>query len=431
MSDFTNYVQTELPFRTSIDVIAATGSLLVKVNNSFSRDYQALSQGTLDQVLVSAGANSAPGWTQSLVLLSLEVDNITINGAAITSSTGAISFADENLTTSGIINCSHIKAASGQNLVLEPDTEKAFQADSSGYARGAYSVDLQTNRDADNKVASGIGSVICGGYGNRASTNYTAVLSGLYNQCTSAYSVVCGGHTNTINSTQAIICGGRNNSIGSSCDYAFIGGGRNGAITGAYAIIIGGYYNAIQGYRGVICGGDNCLIETAAQYGVILNGFYAKVKKPHGVAAGRDPISKNYGEYAQSSGKFNAYGDAQTSLLLARKTTTDATATVLKLDGSVEDITLDTDRSYVFCIHVVGHCDVNSVCAAYKIEGCIFCKSTTYTLKVTSTTVIYEDEAGWNTYTTVSGGILYVYVVGAVSRTINWLARVELTQVGK
>lgn len=41
-------------------------------------------------------------------LTSLTVDNITINGAAITSDTGAISFSNENLTTTGNVTCEDV-----------------------------------------------------------------------------------------------------------------------------------------------------------------------------------------------------------------------------------------------------------------------------------------------------------------------------------
>lgn len=62
-------------------------------------------EGTTGQVLIGQGVGTAPVWTKSLTALELlTVDNITINGAAITSDTGAISFGDENLTTTGLFN---------------------------------------------------------------------------------------------------------------------------------------------------------------------------------------------------------------------------------------------------------------------------------------------------------------------------------------
>lgn len=463
MSDFTEYVQTELPFRASIDVIATTGSLLVKVNNSFSRDYQALSQGILNQVLVSAGANSAPGWTQSLVLLSLEIDNITINDNKITSSTGTIDFDNEDLTTTGIINCSHIKALATEGLILEPTLGKAIQATADGDARGIYAIDFQTYRDNVNQVASGDYSIICGGTRNKATGNQSfigsgnanislsstgiilgggnnslsvaatssAIMSGTNNEITNYNSVIVGGRNNTISGHDSFIDGGLRNSISEM--YSIINCGADNTITAQYAFIGSGANNTASGYMSVICGGVNCTTETAAHYSAVINGNHATTKKKYGLAIGLDTISKNYGEFAQSSGKFNTYGDAQTSLLLARRTTTTASNTTLKLDGNSEVIALDTNRTYVFCIHVAAHNDIGSQSAAYRIEGCIFCKGTTYTLKNTTTTIIYEDNAAWNAFTWVGGTptALHVYVTGAAATTINWVARIELTQVGK
>lgn len=64
-----------------------------------------LSGGASGSVLVGSGVGSSPSWTTSLTALTLlTVDNVTINGAAITSSSGAISFDDENISTSGTIS---------------------------------------------------------------------------------------------------------------------------------------------------------------------------------------------------------------------------------------------------------------------------------------------------------------------------------------
>ncbi|KKM90037.1 hypothetical protein LCGC14_1242690, partial [marine sediment metagenome] len=88
----------------SITSIATEGSLLVKSSDTTSREYDEFAQGTSNQVLVSAGSGAVPVWTADLDGLTLlVVDNITINGAAITSDTGAISFGNENLTTTGSV----------------------------------------------------------------------------------------------------------------------------------------------------------------------------------------------------------------------------------------------------------------------------------------------------------------------------------------
>ena len=64
-----------------------------------------LKDGGVGEILVGAGTGVTPTWTTEVTTLTLlTVDNITVNGASITSDTGAISFDNENLTTTGTIN---------------------------------------------------------------------------------------------------------------------------------------------------------------------------------------------------------------------------------------------------------------------------------------------------------------------------------------
>jgi hypothetical protein len=65
---------------------------------------QVLDQGTTGQVLIGQGVGVLPIWTTELTALTkITVDNITIDAAIVSSDTGAISFADENLTTTGSV----------------------------------------------------------------------------------------------------------------------------------------------------------------------------------------------------------------------------------------------------------------------------------------------------------------------------------------
>ena len=78
-----------------------------EVRQAFQRateDTSILTDGAAGEVLVGVGVGSTPAWGTSLTALTLlTCDNITINGAAITSDTGAISFGNENLSTTGTI----------------------------------------------------------------------------------------------------------------------------------------------------------------------------------------------------------------------------------------------------------------------------------------------------------------------------------------
>ena len=73
-----------------------------------------ITDGPVGAVLVGAGSGTTPIWGTDLTTLTLlTVDDITINGAVISSGTGAISFSNENLTTTGSV--SGINVTSGLN----------------------------------------------------------------------------------------------------------------------------------------------------------------------------------------------------------------------------------------------------------------------------------------------------------------------------
>ena len=76
-----------------------------------------ITTGQVGAVLIGAGVGVAPAWSTSLTTLTLlTVDNITINGAVISSDTGAISFVNENLSTTGTISSGMLVV---DNLILD------------------------------------------------------------------------------------------------------------------------------------------------------------------------------------------------------------------------------------------------------------------------------------------------------------------------
>ena len=79
----------------------------VEVRQAFQRiaaSSDILTAGASGEILVGAGVGLYPVWgTELTALTKVTVDNITIDAAAIVSDTGAISFSNENLTTTGTI----------------------------------------------------------------------------------------------------------------------------------------------------------------------------------------------------------------------------------------------------------------------------------------------------------------------------------------
>ena len=124
--------------------------------------------------------------------------------------------------------------------------EAADEGTVAGNARGANAVDLQTTRTVATEVASGLYSVIGGGYKNTAENQSSTVAGGQVNRAADFASFVGGGALNTASSYVSTIVAGQNNTT--SGYYSFIGAGRDNTISGYYSAILGGHNNSDGGF---------------------------------------------------------------------------------------------------------------------------------------------------------------------------------------
>jgi len=165
-----------------------------------------------------------------------------------------------------------IVTVSDRDLCLAPDGTGAIRTDSGGDARGIKANDFQRIRDTDDQVASGNYSVICGGYGNKASGSiYSTICGGVFNICDAPRAFIGGGYSNTVTSSWGVIAGGDNNSITSGSHHT-IGGGVDNSITstGSYGIIAGGKENLIESTNyGIIGGGEQNVADNG---GMVIGG---------------------------------------------------------------------------------------------------------------------------------------------------------------
>jgi len=129
-----------------------------------------LAGGTENYVLVAdAGGNGV--WTSDLAgLTSVVVDNITIDGAAITSDTGAISFNDENLSTTGTLTSGQIIATYSSWPVI-----RGVRTTASTTAAGAA---LDTLFQTSGNMVDGFGSGIS--FSVEDDTSGVVSLAGVY-----------------------------------------------------------------------------------------------------------------------------------------------------------------------------------------------------------------------------------------------------------
>lgn len=281
--------------------------------------------------------------------------------------------------------------------------------------RGAYAVDLQgatglLNLAADSGYAMGHFSVIGGGSGNHVCGNY---------------STIGGGVNNTIDGpiTQ------REDSL-----YSFIGCGYQNSIgTSSSSVIVGGFANKIIGDASsgnFVLGSSNIVFETSNS---ICVGHKLTNTSQYSTSLGLESVGSRFGELAISAGKFSAVGDAQTSILTSRGSTTNATQTEIFLDGSSERITIGVNQAALFTINISAKEDIagGSNAGAYKIEGLIKrVGATTSLVGAITVTTIAEDDATWDVTAEAddTNDALVIKVTGAAGTNINWVATTILTQ---
>lgn len=250
-----------------------------------------------DQLYASTGVGTA-SWTDTIDIL--KVDNITIDAATIVSDTGAISFDDEDLSTSGKVTGSNVPsptvddqvlistaadvaawstAGNDQVLASNGSGEVAWENQSFGFNMAAPASSGQVY------VASGVGTASWttfiadpGGTGNVAlgSGVLSGVSGGSYNTgigdlaldaCVSSWDNVAIGD-GALQTMTGSGGGGGNTAIGSLAMNATTTGYDSVGI-GFYALQynVGGYYNVAVGLSTLganVSGNNNVAIGTSA-----------------------------------------------------------------------------------------------------------------------------------------------------------------------
>ena len=199
------------------------------------------------------------------------------------------------------------------------DIKAANEGATTGNARGNYSVDLQTFRNAATQVASGTGSVLIGGSTNTASATYSMVLGGNSNTISASFGTgasIVGGTANAISgtgdATYSAILGGASNTV-SVYNSAIIAGSQSsisGGMGGNNSVIVGGSSNSCDyGTNCVILGGDNNEIGDPLQSwfstGCIVGGRRVKVtNNTNGVFAFADITNADFTVSLSNSAQF-------------------------------------------------------------------------------------------------------------------------------
>ena len=203
-----------------------------------------------------------------------------------------------------------------------------------------------------------------------------------------------------------------------SVNFSTVSGGRNNIANSLVSTVSGGYGNTASGYFSTIGGGS--LNTASASYSTVGGGYFAKASK--------------YGEVAHAAGQFAQKGDAQHSVLVARRNTTDATVSTLFLNGVSERLTLPAETTWTFSINLSAYNDTDNTAAWWIIRGGIRRNAANGTALIGSL-IEERDSEGTMSGTSVAvtaddtNEALNINVTGLASKNIRWVAVVDISQV--
>jgi hypothetical protein len=326
-------------------------------------------------------------------------------------------------------------------------------------------------------------ATIGGGWGNETEAGSSTIGGGFHNtiQNDSGAATISGGEANAIDRRvwAGTIAGGANNSIYTNAHYAAIGGGEYNSIgtNVNYATISGGQQNTILsnanhttisggmenmilndaswtsvggGYLNVVYnkaryaaigGGSQNHILTNVDYATIAGGYSNLIDTNADLAAipgGKNARAAHYGQFAYASGMFQTHGDAQSSLFVLRRTTSDATPRELLLDNISSRLTVPPGSAWVFDALIVGRTRTTYAgefpeadSAGYQIRGLIENIDGDTFIHVGSPTILWESDPSWNAVaeTDWTTQALTFRVTGTTGKSVRWVASVRTSEV--
>ena len=302
-----------------------------------------------------------------------------------------------------------------------------------------------------NNVAGGDGSATVGTSTPNATTPGTnasiSVIAGYDNVAGSLSSKIISDHsfTEVGGDGHNAIVGGANNIARQAAAYAGIFAGYLSEVAGRYAFVTG-YRNKGRAQSVSVTGNDNDVSGT----GSTADGAYNIVSGAYSAAVGnRNVVLGGYGradgQYAKTRdayqqtfapGKFTNDGDSQTSVyIINRKTPNDALAP-LGIGGSAVGPMISPNTTFVFTAIIGARHEDGTDSAGWEIKGMLQRGETGAPTVIGTPTITAlgasTGAAAWAIYS-VSGGStggLQIVVKGDGVRTVRWIARITVVEVG-
>jgi len=280
-----------------------------------------------------------------------------------------------------------------------------------GNVRGANAIDLCSTRAAASAVASGERSVVLGA-GTASGQNSTAIQGGT---ASGTGSVIFGA--GTASGMSSFVAAMTSGIVSGNQAVAFCrdGGTQSGTRSFSHGEIPGYGSGDVTGWNAVGFSG-----ASATQSSAFAQGYYAAATR--------------YGQKTFANGSFaGAFGEAQRSMFIARRKTTDATPLTLMLDGSSSRLTIPSGRMLFATVLVCGIKSDGSAAACYIRKVAIKNVGGTTALigSVETIGTDIEDNASTNVAITAddTNDALQIDVTGITSETWRWVSVVEGLEV--
>jgi len=195
------------------------------------------------------------------------------------------------------------------------------------------------------------------------------------------------------------------------------------------------YWDNTNSYLGIGTINPSYKLEIDGDIGLTNQGFYTSSS---GTIIGTSGWIYQSGQQVLSNGGFGInIGDSQASQNILRGITTNNTFTNLECNGLYSGILLASNRTMGYTVTVVGRETSSSGNASYKLEGLL--ANDRYGVRLLGDSVkttFYESNNSWDAQVSVTGcgynctDYLLVQCKGSSNSTINWVAKVELIEVG-
>ena len=258
-----------------------------------------------------------------------------------------------------------------------------------------------------------------------AGVDYGTIGGGTSHEVTGDWGTVGGGVRNEAGQS-ATVAGGIDNT---ASDYAAIAGGVSNAASAAQSTVAGGIHNTASGISSAVGGGQyNTASGTAA---TVVGGRENTASGPAATAIGREAKADQETMVAFGGGKFAANGDAQGIKFVARRQTTNGTASEVLLNAAQRMVVPDQTTWAFTGVISARRTDADNESAGYQISGVIDRNTGNGTVALVGTptvTVLGEDTPEWDVAVSADTGYgsLKVAVTGEASKTINWVAFIDV-----